>query len=58
MVDLEFVLDQIDVLKSKLDWAQEEVDEAIVKLRVSLENFQKIQNDINSMSDKIRTKLL
>lgn len=57
MVDIEFVLDQIDILKSKLDWAQEEIDEAILKLKVSLENFQSIQNEINVMSERIRSKL-
>lgn len=57
MLDLEFVLDQVDVLESKLEWAQDEVNDAITQLKTSLENFEKIKKEIGDISYRVKTKL-
>lgn len=58
MIDLEFVLDEIDVLKSKLEWAQIEISGNIKLLKASLDNYENIKKDIDDFSLKTRSKLL
>lgn len=57
MLDLEFVLDQIDVLQSKLEWAQLDICENIKTLQSSLTNYNSIKKEIDDFSNINRARL-